>query len=216
MPPIRFSAAAALPAGYTAGFNANLAACCGTAPTARRRLQTGSMGLATVTRRSPEGLPGQCAAFRSADCDLAQRQDARRGRMVGRSLQARCRGVTAGTACGRYRGSRARQPPRPWGFRPKDASEAAAPRRRVPRLNFSRSRPSPRPLLSPRWCAPALEATPQAVRTIRPPPRPARCLPDVPPPVFPGFAPVWAARECATDPQTGSGYTARGAPGTGA
>jgi hypothetical protein len=50
-------------------------------------------------------------------------------------------GVTAGTACGRYRGSRARQPPRPQGFRPKDASEAAAPRRRVPRVNLSRLHP---------------------------------------------------------------------------
>jgi hypothetical protein len=31
--------------------------------------------------------------------------------------------VTAGTACGRYRGRRARQPSRPQGFRPEDAAK---------------------------------------------------------------------------------------------
>jgi hypothetical protein len=73
-------------------------------------------------------------------------------------LQARYRGVTAGTASGRYRGRRARQPPRPQGFRPKDASEAAAPRRRVSRLNLSRSDSVTPGRSSPsRWCAPALK-----------------------------------------------------------
>ena len=36
------------------------------------------------------------------------------------------------TGCGRWRGRRARQPPRPQGHRPKGASEAAAPQRRTP------------------------------------------------------------------------------------
>jgi hypothetical protein len=46
--------------------------------------------------------------------------------------RARHRGGTAGTASGRSPGSRARQPPRPQGPRPKDAAKAAAPRRRSP------------------------------------------------------------------------------------
>jgi len=69
-------------------------------------------------------------------------------RTTGRLLQPRHQGVTAGSACGRCRGRRARQPPRPWGFRPKDASEAAAPwtarpRRPQPPTAGHPGRPSP-------------------------------------------------------------------------
>ena len=57
---------------------------------------------------------------------------ARRRRPATSSRRAAPGDVTAGTGCGRCRGSRARQPPRPQGMRPKDASEAAAPQRRDP------------------------------------------------------------------------------------
>jgi hypothetical protein len=56
--------------------------------------------------------------------------------------------------CGRWRGSRARQPPHPQGLRPKDASEAAAQRRRDPVTPAADDR-SPRRSTHSRLLAPA-------------------------------------------------------------
>jgi len=58
------------------------------------------------------------------------------------------------TGRGRWRGSRARQPPRPQGHRPKGASEAAAPQRRGPGSPATHGRSSRR-LTHPPVFAPA-------------------------------------------------------------
>ena len=88
-----------------------------------------------------EGQPGQCAAFRPAGCDIFTASSAfARGRRPGRGAGGRGSGIRRGPRAAGHRGRRARQPPRPQGLRPKDAAKAAAPQRRVSRVNLSRLR----------------------------------------------------------------------------
>jgi hypothetical protein len=109
--------------------------------------------------RPVRGFPARAASTVLSPCRyctvLPNRVPSSGGRRIWRDADGCDQFASRGTR-GRYGGdrlqpvpgNRARQPPRPQGMRPKDASEAAAPQRREPRQSWPPFRPS-RALSSP-------------------------------------------------------------------